>query len=117
MIGGRIQLGEDSAQAVEREFEEELGITVKAERLLWTVENFFTYKSRLYHEFSFIYLIHDVEDKFREIAEVVSLQAEAFQYGWITFERMKELTLKPAFLQEKLLHLPAAPEHLIFKES
>lgn len=94
-----------------------MGITVKAERLLWTVENFFTYKSRLYHEFSFIYLIHDVEDKFREIAEVVSLQAEAFQYGWITFERMKELTLKPAFLQEKLLHLPAAPEHLIFKES
>jgi 8-oxo-dGTP pyrophosphatase MutT (NUDIX family) len=114
LIGGRIQLGEDSAQAVKREFEEELGITVEAKRLLWTVENFFTYKSRLYHEFSFIYLLHDVEDK---VAEVVSSQAETFQYEWIPFEKMKELTLKPAFLQKKLLHLPAAPEHLIYKES
>lgn len=65
LIGGRIQLGEDSAQAVEREFEEELGISAKADRLLWSVENFFIYKGRSYHEYSFIYQMQDVEDRLR----------------------------------------------------
>jgi 8-oxo-dGTP pyrophosphatase MutT (NUDIX family) len=116
LIGGRIQLGEDSAQAVEREFKEELGITVKAERLLWMVENFFTYRFRHFHEFSFIYLIQDVEDKLTGTSEVISSEEADFQYEWIPFEKVKKLTVKPAFLQEKLLHLPTVLEHLIYKE-
>lgn len=116
LIGGRIQLGEDSAQAVEREFEEELGILAKAERLLWSVENFFTYKGRPYHEYSFIYLIQDVENRLHGTAEVISPEGGDFHYEWMPLDIIGETPLKPAFLQEKLQQIPSVPEHIIHKE-
>ncbi|MFP7255830.1 NUDIX hydrolase [Terribacillus goriensis] len=116
LIGGRIQLGEDSGQAVEREFEEELGIPVRAERLLCAVENFFTYKGRPYHEYSFIYLIQDVEDRLCGIGEVISPEGGEFHYEWIPLEKIGKLSIKPDFLGEKLVNLPSAPVHLIHKE-
>lgn len=117
LIGGRIQLGEDSAQAVEREFEEELGVPAKAERLLWSVENFFTYKGRPYHEYSFIYLMQDVDNRLRGTEEIIAPEGGEFHYEWIPLERLKELPIKPIFLQEKLVNLPSAPVHLIHKEN
>nr|WP_318540052.1 NUDIX hydrolase [Terribacillus saccharophilus] len=116
LIGGRIQLGEDSAQAVEREFQEELDIPVKAERLLCSVENFFTYKGRPYHEYSFIYVVQDVENRLHGTEEVISPEGGEFHYEWISLERIGEISLKPGFLSEKLVNLPSAPVHLIHKE-
>lgn len=117
LIGGRIQLGEDSAQAVEREFEEELGITAKAEQLLWSIENFFTYKGRPYHEYSFIYLMQDVDDRLHGTEEIISPEGGEFHYEWIPLEKLEELPIKPIFLQEKLVNLPSTPLHLIHKEN
>lgn len=116
LIGGRIQLGEDSGQAVEREFEEELGIPVRAKQLLCSVENFFTYKGRPYHEYSFIYLIQDVENSLCGIGEVISPEGGEFHYEWIPLENIGELSIKPDFLGEKLANLPSASVHLIHKE-
>lgn len=117
LIGGRIQLGEDSAQAAEREFEEELGVPAKAERLLWSVENFFTYKGRPYHEYSFIYLMQDVENRLRGTGEVISLESGEFHYEWVPLEKIEELPIKPDFLRGKLVNLPSASMHLIHKET
>ena len=94
LIGGRIQLGEDSAHAVKREFEEELGILAKAERLLWSVENLL-----------------------RGTGEVISLESGEFHYEWVPLEKMEELPIKPDFLRGKLVNLPLAPMHLIHKET
>ncbi|PAD20138.1 NUDIX hydrolase [Terribacillus saccharophilus] len=116
LIGGRIQLGEDSAHAVEREFEEELGISAQAEQLLWVVENFFAYRDRPFHEYSFIYLMKDVESKLQGTGEVISHVAGDFIYEWIPLERIEAISLKPDFLREKLVNLPSAPVHLIHKE-
>ncbi|MFS0562226.1 NUDIX hydrolase [Terribacillus sp. 179-K 1B1 HS] len=116
LIGGRIQLGEDSVQAAEREFEEELGIPTRAERLLWIVENFFILRNRPFHEYSFIYLMKDVENKLQGTGEVTSLEGGNFLYEWISIDKIKELSLKPDFLKEKLAELPSAPVHLVHKE-
>ena len=43
--GGHIEIGEDSKEAVVREFKEETGIDVKVERLISITENFFTRKN------------------------------------------------------------------------
>ena len=40
--GGRVEIMEPAADAVKREIAEELDVAVAVERLLWTVENFFT---------------------------------------------------------------------------
>ncbi|MFP7478854.1 NUDIX hydrolase [Terribacillus saccharophilus] len=116
LIGGRIQLGEDSAHAVEREFAEELGIPAKAERLLWTVENFFTYKSRPYHEYSFIYLMQDMDNRLGRTEEFLSSEGGEFHYEWIPLEVIGELPIRPEFLREKLQQIPSVPEHIIHKE-
>ncbi|SDD25462.1 ADP-ribose pyrophosphatase YjhB, NUDIX family [Terribacillus halophilus] len=116
LIGGRVQLGEDSAQAWEREFEEELGIPARAERLLWIVENFFIFRNRPFHEYSFIYLMMDAENKLQATGEVTAFEDDNFLYEWISIDNIKALSLRPAFLKETLAALPSAPVHLIHKE-
>src|SRR5690606_33744841 len=55
--GGRAEFGEDSAQTLRREMMEELGVEVTVGRLLWVVENFFSYEGSDWHELGFYYLM------------------------------------------------------------
>ena len=48
--GGRAELGEPAEETLRREMREELGVEVEVERLLWVVENFFSYQGRSWHE-------------------------------------------------------------------
>jgi 8-oxo-dGTP pyrophosphatase MutT (NUDIX family) len=54
-IGGGIEFGETSAQAIVREVEEELGLAITDVRLLGTLENIFTYAGRPGHEIVQVY--------------------------------------------------------------
>ena len=55
--GGRAELGEPLAEGLRREMREELETEVTVERLLWVVENFFTYDGKAYHELGFYFLM------------------------------------------------------------
>ena len=48
--GGRVELGEEAARTIEREFNEELGITVHCGELLSVGESFFKYRGERHHE-------------------------------------------------------------------
>ncbi|HAT55846.1 MAG TPA: hypothetical protein DCW31_11535 [Lactobacillus sp.] len=39
LIGGKVKFGESSQDAIKREYDEEVGIEVKPERLLWVMEH------------------------------------------------------------------------------
>ncbi|OOG10947.1 NUDIX hydrolase [Pseudomonas sp. C9] len=54
-IGGGIEFGETSAQAIVREVQEELGLAITDVRLLGTLENIFTYAGRPGHEIVQVY--------------------------------------------------------------
>ena len=58
LAGGRVQMLESSDSALKREIKEELGEVIEINRLLWTVENFFKFKERNYHEIITIYLVN-----------------------------------------------------------
>ncbi len=49
--------GETSAETLQREMVEELGVAVEVGRLLWVVENFFDFEKRHWHELGFYYLM------------------------------------------------------------
>lgn len=53
--GGHIEPGEQAAEALEREFLEETGKGVKAERLIFVHEHFFKQDNKPRHEYSFVF--------------------------------------------------------------
>ncbi|MGY2187628.1 hypothetical protein D3C87_1223290 [compost metagenome] len=54
-IGGGIEFGERSADAIVREVQEELGLSIHGVRLLGTLESLFTYAGKPGHEIVQIY--------------------------------------------------------------
>ena len=48
--GGRVKIGETAENALYRELQEELNLTVTASRAIFHVENFFTYGGEAFHE-------------------------------------------------------------------
>ena len=55
LVGGGVELGERSVDAVVREIGEELGTTLKRPRLLGVLESIFMYESQPGHEVVFVY--------------------------------------------------------------
>src|SRR5262245_16615293 len=55
--GGRAEFGETAEQTLKREMREEIGAEVEVVRLLWFVENFFTYQDKRYHEIGLYFLM------------------------------------------------------------
>lgn len=119
--GGRAEIGETSAQTLEREMMEELGVTVKVGRMLWTVENFFHYEKRDYHEIGFYYLmelpdslpfhptdiIHRLKDGKNELE---------FKWAPATRQGLTELDIPPYFIVEQIENLPLTPQHIIWDD-
>jgi 8-oxo-dGTP pyrophosphatase MutT (NUDIX family) len=54
-IGGGIEFGERSSDAIVREVQEEMGLTIHAVRLLGTLESIFTYAGKPGHEIVQVY--------------------------------------------------------------
>ncbi|MFJ5763846.1 NUDIX hydrolase [Lysinibacillus sp. NPDC093210] len=54
-IGGKIEFGETSAQAIQREVLEEIEANIHNLNYLGTIENIFTYNGDLGHEVVFVY--------------------------------------------------------------
>ncbi len=57
LVGGGVEFGERAADAVVREFREEIGREVVVERLLDAFENIFMVGSRVGHEVVFVYAL------------------------------------------------------------
>ncbi|MGB9598672.1 MAG: NUDIX domain-containing protein [Minisyncoccales bacterium] len=51
--GGHVRFGESVREAVLREFKEELGISVKKFFFIGAMENIYTFKGKIHHEFNF----------------------------------------------------------------
>ena len=55
--GGRVEMLEDTENAILREIQEELGVTSEIDRLVSITESFFDMKDKTYHELGFNYLL------------------------------------------------------------
>jgi 8-oxo-dGTP pyrophosphatase MutT (NUDIX family) len=114
--GGKPEMMEISSDALQRELREELGTEVQIERLLWLVENFFTYHKRDHHEIGFYFLAHlpqgspflASEGPFNGIERFETKESFRLIFQWFSLDpySMKKVDIRPAFLNENLLHLP-----------
>ena len=97
-IGGAIQVGERTEEAVVREVKEELGVQAQVGQLAFVVENRFEEDDVYYHNIEFHYLVDLLED-----APLTMQEDEKTQpCEWIDIDKLEGINLVPAFLKTAL---------------
>ena len=104
LIGGRVEIGENSEDTIKREIKEELGKDVQITGYVSTIENFFEMKGSKYHEIMFVYGIEFINEEDKKIDYVMkNIEGKDYlQYEWIELDRIEEYTLLPKVLKEVL---------------
>ena len=104
IIGGRVEVGEDSENIVIREIKEEIGKDIKITGYVATIENFFEMKEKQYHEILFIHKAEfiDKEDK-KIVTTLRNIEGKDYlQYEWIDLNKIDKVNLLPANLKDIL---------------
>lgn len=117
LVGGRVELGEDSIATVKREIKEEMGKEIEIIGYISTVENFFTMNGKKYHEIEFIHLAEFKEEKDKLIEDTIKNKEgkNYLQYEWIERNRIDQIPLMPAKIQSVLKN-GKYPLHVINKD-
>ena len=112
--GGRIMIGETSENALKREFIEEIGAKITIKDYLGTVENFFEYKGKQYHEVMIVYeSSFDSDSNFYKKERIIGLEENGkIEFIWKASDEIKQLDLRPIFLKENII-LNTPITHLI----
>ncbi|KAF1299103.1 hypothetical protein BAU15_00205 [Enterococcus sp. JM4C] len=113
-VGGRVQFGEDSWSALKRELQEELTYQVTgSESLAFIVEQFFSYKKQLCHEFNYGYFI---EVPTEEILQPIrQADGEILVFEWKTAEEIQGVTVYPEVAKEMIQRQDFQFQHVIHK--
>lgn len=104
--GGRIKIGEDSQSALKREFYEEMGEDIIINKYLGTIENFFEYNDKQYHELMIVYEVKFKNNSdFYKKEKIIGLENEGkLEFIWKSIDQIKDLDLKPKFLKESIIN-------------
>ena len=114
--GGRAEVGESARTSLLREMQEELGVVLQIERLLYVVENFFRDASDAWHELGLYFLLsapagplltHSLEPFTRQ-DEV----GHSLRFDWLPIAQLETFPLYPLCFQKALKDLPEHPVHL-----
>jgi ADP-ribose pyrophosphatase YjhB (NUDIX family) len=106
IIGGSVNFGEKTEEAIRREVREELDCEIENLKFLTVIENIFQYEGKNMHEISFIYK-GDLSDK--RIYEQESIHYikinEKFDAEWVPISNIltKKIKLYPTFDYQKLM--------------
>ncbi len=116
--GGRGEFQETARDTLVREMQEEMGVDVEVVRLLWVVENFFTYDDKDYHELALYFLMNFPEDStIRRQTEFTEYDdGKALTFRWHSLDDLANLIIQPSFLKTALKHLPETTEHIVHRD-
>lgn len=104
LIGGRIELGENSENTIRREIKEELGKEIDINGYVSTIENFFKFEGSKYHEYMFVYEAEFRDDKDKLIEETLSnIEGKDYlKYYWVDLKEIDNVDIKPKVIREIL---------------
>ena len=107
-LGGGIEYGESSREAVVREIQEELGVEVENLSLLGVLENIFVYNGQQGHEIVFVFDGEFVDRSLYDLDEIDGFEQEAnirFKAQWFSLDSpsRNKGRLVPAELEKLLL--------------
>lgn len=117
LLGGRVQIGEDSEKTIKREILEETGKEAQVTGYISTIENFFGNEKIKYHEILFVYAAEFVEEKDRLIEETIENVEgrKELHYEWIDLDNIDDYKLFPEVIKP-ILKENKFPVHKINNE-
>lgn len=104
LVGGRVEIGENSADTIKREIKEELGKDIEITGYISTIENFFEMKGSKYHEIMFVYRVEFVDEKDKIIEDTLeNIEGKDYlKYEWLELDKIEKYPLWPKAIQEVL---------------
>lgn len=94
-MGGGVDFGETSLEALKREFQEEIQAELTNIRYLGCLENIFTFNGKQGHEIIQLYECDFVDPKFYQLQELVFAEGETQKTAlWVEISRFKSGELK-----------------------
>ncbi|MGG7516617.1 NUDIX hydrolase [Allorhizobium undicola] len=119
--GGRAEIGETSQETILREMREELGCDMQVDRLLLTMENFFSYEGYQAHELGFYYLLHSLAPLPFHESEIVHRVQDGpteVEFRWVPAlaESFERHDIHPRPLAAFVESPPQASRHIINRE-
>jgi ADP-ribose pyrophosphatase YjhB (NUDIX family) len=116
--GGRVEMLEQSDNALKREMREEIATDVRVGRLVWVIENFFKPQDTSYHEIGMYYLMNlpDNSIVFKSVEHTCKDGPVTLRFRWFPLADIELVEIRPAFLKKGLLRIPQHTEHLIWND-
>ena len=104
LIGGRVEIGESSANTIKREIKEELGKDVEITGYISTIENFFEMKGSKYHEILFVHRAEFINENDQKIEYTLkNVEGKDYlQYEWLDLDKIDEYPILPNAIKEIL---------------
>lgn len=102
--GGRVEIGENSADTIKREISEEMGKKIEITGYISTIENFFEMNNQKYHEIMFIHKAEFVNEEDKILQETIkNIEGKDFlQYDWVDLDKIDEYPIMPKVIKEIL---------------
>jgi len=120
--GGHLEFGESLAACISREFYEESGLNVEAEKLVYVHENFYTLKGVTTHEIAF-YFLADLNSEFpaADPAGYIPSRESHIRMRLLPLAGLAAVELMPPFLRVELPnevreHFARPTRHLLSRE-
>ena len=121
LAGGQVKFGETSAETVVREYKEEMGADVVADRLIWVEESFWKWGNRDCHTLCHYHMLKlQTPSKIPLDGTFNSLDSDSSRliFTWIPLAELKDFQeiLYPVFIKEKIHNIVDGIEHFVFRE-
>lgn len=116
--GGKVSHGETLSDALEREINEELGLSIRFARLTYVIENFYTQNNKSLHEIGFYYRVDGDIHSLSDLNTLPNPDDEELVFEWIPLNNLNKLDFRPTPIRDSLLadyqsHFDLAPYHLV----